>query len=302
MMRNRDEKLEQMIKDDFMRAAAEEENVLLKDNSVVPEGKKESIYEKISAEIAEMKKEKQEDLYAAMSEEDRRALEIGRRILEEEARKAQEENEPEEEVAREEVKVVRRRKKRVRVYVAVAAALVLALSIGVTSMGGAERIIRMVTRMVGEREIEKVNSGEDNMIIVDEDEEEAYQKISEEFGIQPVRIVAISEDMNFINMKLDEVIQIAELYYNYNDEKLVYVISASHKKDSFGFKIKDRVIDKYPLKFRDKEIIIKQYQVADGETERFSASFEEMKVKYFLTGTMKKEEFELIVNNLHFLW
>lgn len=301
-MRNRDEKLEQMIKDDFMRAAAEEENVLLKDNSVVPEGKKESIYEKISAEIAEMKKEKQEDLYAAMSEEDRRALEIGRRILEEEARKAQEENEPEEEVAREEVKVVRRRKKRVRVYVAVAAALVLALSIGVTSMGGAERIIRMVTRMVGEREIEKVNSGEDNMIIVDEDEEEAYQKISEEFGIQPVRIVAISEDMNFINMKLDEVIQIAELYYNYNDEKLVYVISASHKKDSFGFKIKDRVIDKYPLKFRDKEIIIKQYQVADGETERFSASFEEMKVKYFLTGTMKKEEFELIVNNLHFLW
>ena len=35
-MKNRDEKLERLIKDDYMRAAAEEENVLLKDDSVVP--------------------------------------------------------------------------------------------------------------------------------------------------------------------------------------------------------------------------------------------------------------------------
>lgn len=71
-MKNRDEKLERLIKDDYMRAAAEEENVLLKDDSVVPEGKKESIYEKISAEIAEMRKKEKQDLYANMSEEDRR--------------------------------------------------------------------------------------------------------------------------------------------------------------------------------------------------------------------------------------
>lgn len=297
-MKNLDENLEQMIKEDYMRVAAEEETVIQNDESLVPEGKKEAIYEKISAEI---KKKEKEKLFSNMSAEDRRALEIGRKILEEEARRAEEGNEIKEEKTGDEVRVVRR-KKRGRVYFGIAAALVLAMAVGITSIGGAEKVIKMVTRMVGEREIEKVNSSDDNLVIVNEDEEDAYQKISEEFGVQPIRIVAISENMSFINMKLDGIMQTAEFYYNYNDEKLVYLISASHKKDSLGFKIEDRVIDKYPLKVCDREIVIKQYQVADKETERFSASFEDMGMKYFLTGTMKKDEFELIVENLHFLW
>lgn len=301
-MKNRDEKLERLIKDDYMRAAAEEENVLLKDDSVVPEGKKESIYEKISAEIAEMRKKEKQDLYANMSEEDRRALEIGRRILEEEAKKAQEGYEEEEEITREEVKVVRRRKRRVRVYVAVVAAVVLMLSMGINTMGGPEKLMKMVTQMVGEREVEKVNSSEDNLISVDENEEEAYQKISEEFGIEPVRIVAVSENMKFVNMKFNELMKAAELCYEYDGEKLIYLINLSYIKESFGFDIEDNVIDKYLLEVLDRKIEIKQYQVKNWEKSRFSASFEEMNLKYYLAGTMDKEDFELIVKNLNFFW
>lgn len=301
-MKNRDEKLERLIKDDYMRAAAEEENVLLKDDSVVPEGKKESIYEKISAEIAEMRKKEKQDLYANMSEEDRRALEIGRRILEEEAKKAQEGYEEEEERTREEVKVVRRRKRRVRVYVAVVAAVVLMLSMGINTMGGPEKLMKMVTQMVGEREVEKVNSSEDNLISVDENEEEAYQKISEEFGIEPVRIVAVSENMKFVNMKFNELMKAAELCYEYDGEKLIYLINLSYIKESFGFDIEDKVIDKYLLEVLDRKIEIKQYQVKNWEKSRFSASFEEMNLKYYLAGTMDKEDFELIVKNLNFFW
>lgn len=301
-MKNRDEKLERLIKDDYMRAAAEEENVLLKDDSVVPEGKKESIYEKISAEIAEMRKKEKQDLYANMSEEDRRALEIGRRILEEEAKKAQEGYEEEAEVTREEVKVVRRRKRRVRVYVAVVAAVVLMLSMGINTMGGPEKLMKMVTQMVGEREVEKVNSSEDNLISVDENEEEAYQKISEEFGIEPVRIVAVSENMKFVNMKFNELMKAAELCYEYDGEKLIYLINLSYIKESFGFDIEDKVIDKYLLEVLDRKIEIKQYQVKNWEKSRFSASFEEMNLKYYLAGTMDKEDFELIVKNLNFFW
>ncbi|MCI8666206.1 MAG: DUF4367 domain-containing protein [Dorea sp.] len=301
-MKNRDEKLERLIKDDYMRAAAEEENVLLKDDSVVPEGKKESIYEKISAEIAEMRKKEKQDLYANMSEEDRRALEIGRRILEEEAKKAQEGYEEEEEITREEVKVVRRRKRRVRVYVAVVAAVVLMLSMGINTMGGPEKLMKMVTQMVGEREVEKVNSSEDNLISVDENEEEAYQKISEEFGIEPVRIVAVSENMKFVNMKFNELMKAAELCYEYDGEKLIYLINLSYIKESFGFDIEYKVIDKYLLEVLDRKIEIKQYQVKNWEKSRFSASFEEMNLKYYLAGTMDKEDFELIVKNLNFFW
>ena len=108
--------------------------------------------------------------------------------------------------------------------------------------------------------------------------------------------------MKFINMKLDGVMQTAEMYYDYNGENLVYVISASHKKGSFGYKVEDKIIDKYSMDVYGKEIIIKQYQVKEESIEKFSASFKEMGLKYFLTGTMGKEEFELIINNLHFFW
>lgn len=353
-MKNNDELLEQMIKEEFEREAKEEEAALLDDDSIImPAGKKEDLYLKICEEIGKLEKagklepaenidnieeseaEKKlgtaenaekskadekpglaakiegaevaakvgseekieivqhDDLYANMSEEDRKALEIGRRVMEAEAEaKAQ---------AQKQGKVVHK-KKRIRMYVGIAAALVLTMAVGVTSMGGAEKIIKMVTKMVGGREVEKVNSSEDNLILVNEDEEEAYRKIGEEFGIQPVKVMLVSEDMKFVNMKFDEVLQTAELYYEYDGKKLSYLISASHTKGAFGFEIADEVIDEYTMEVHGKRIEIKKYQVGEEEAVRYSASFKEMGLKYFLYGIMEQEEFELIVENLHFLW
>lgn len=319
-MKNNDELLEQMIKEDFKRAAKEEDAALGKDDDIsVPVGMKESLYLKISEEIERLeksgkvekekeekgedvkkidniieigtvRKKKQDNLYANMSEEDLKALEIGRRVMEEEER------------AQREGKVVRKKKRVKKAYFGLAAAVVLAMAVGLTSMGGPERIIKMVTRMVGDREVEKVNSSEDNLIVVDADEEEAYRKIGEEFGIEPVRLVIVSDKMKFESMKYDELMKAAEICYDYNGEKLIYLINSSYTKESFGFEIEDKVIDKYLMEVYGKEVVIKQYQVDGGEKERFSASFKETGLKYFLTGTMAKSEFELIVNNLHFIW
>ena len=55
------------------------------------------------------------------------------------------------------------------------------------------------------------------------------------------------------------------------------------------------------MEVQGRTIEIKEYRVADKKINRFSASFEDMGLEYFLTGTMKKAEFELIINNLHFL-
>lgn len=322
-MKNNDELLEQMIKEEYGKAAKEEDAALLKDESIsVPSGVKESLFLKISEKIekleqdgkiegsegeeraeeidcvenkkelekAEKKEEKQPDnLYANMSEEDRKALEIGRRVMEEEAK------------AEREGKVVRK-KKRVRMYVGVAAALVLAMAWGVTSMGGPEKIIKMMTQMVGSREIERVDSSDKNLIIENEDEDEAYRKIREEFGIEPIRLMIVLEDMKFVSMKLHEVLQTVELHYEYNGEAVVYLISASYKDSSLGHELADEVVDKYPKDVNGKTILVKEYQVDGEDIERFSASFEEMDLKYFLFGTMKKAEFELLVENLHFLW
>lgn len=299
-MKNNDELLEQIIKDEFEKAAKEEEVTLLEDDSIhVPAGMKEALYLNISNKIKEIdkmetvtaeeeKEEKQPDnLYANMSEEDRKALEIGRRVMEEEAR------------AEREGKVVRK-KKRIRMYFGVAAALVFAMALGVTSMGGPEKLIKMVTQMVGEREVEKVNSSDDNLILVNEDEEEAYQKISEEFGVEPVKVMISLKDMKFGHMEFDDSLKTVELSYDIAGEKMLYLINASYTKNSFGIDVEDEVVEKFSMEVQGRNIEVKQYQVENADENRFLASFIEKKLKYYLIGTMKQEEFELILNNLHF--
>lgn len=280
------DQLEQLIKDEFNRAAGEEEAVIQKDDSLsMPEGKKEALYAGIMEKIEGMK---QEEMYAGMSEEDKKALEIGRKIMEEEAH------------GETKAKSVRK-KKRIRVYIGLAAVLVFVLAVGVTSMGGAERVIQMVTQMVGDREVEKVNSSEDNKVLVNEDEEEAYQRVSEEFGVEPVRILMKPEDMNFQYIDIDEKLQLAELCYSFRGENIMYFINASYSDTSWGIDVEDGKVDQYVMKRNNCKIEVKEYETAEKSTKRYSASFKYYGLEYYLIGTMNKEEFELIVNNLHFI-
>ena len=361
IMKNNDELLELMIKEEYEKEAKEEEAELLKDDdAILSAERKEALFLKISEAIESFEKKdalslkvseemgrqekagmkdpiektkmpeeeqkpadvekagkpegeqkpatideaekpeeemerqgkkepgQQDHLYANMSEEDLKALAIGRRVMEEEER------------AKREGKVVRKKKKRLRMYVGLAAVLVLAMAVGVTSMGGPEKIISMMQRMVGGREVEQVDSSEENLILVDEDEEAAYQKLGEEFGIMPAKVVIVSDKMKFVTMKLDEVSQTAELYYDYDGKRLSYLISASHKKAALGFEIADEVIEEYAMEVDGKEITIKKYEVVGEDVRRYSASFKDMGLKYFLYGTIEQSEFELIVKSLHF--
>ena len=158
--------LEEMLNEEFARLAKEEENAVQKEDIGMLEEVEGDIYTGIQEKIQEMEREKQKDyLYAQLSEEDLRALELGRKIMEREAREERD------------GKIIRK-KKRIRMFIGLAAALVMAMGVGVTSMGGPERIIQMMKRAVGDREFTHVDSNEDNLLIV-ENEQSAYQKVSE---------------------------------------------------------------------------------------------------------------------------
>ena len=45
-----------------------------------------------------------------------------------------------------------------KIYLALAAVIVCVLAMGITSMGGPERIVRMMTQNVGDREVDQVDS------------------------------------------------------------------------------------------------------------------------------------------------
>lgn len=284
-MKENMDRLEQAIREEFDRAAREEEASILEDDSLsVPEGMEAALFAGISEKIEAMR---QEDLYANMSEADKKALEIGRRVMEEEARK-------------EARSKTRRKKRRFRMYIGLAAALVLAMAIGVNSLGGPERIIQMVTQMVGSREVEKINSSDDNLIIVQEDEEEAYQRVREAFGVDPVRIFWHPEDMIFDKMQLDENMRIAEMNFKYKEDVIIFLINASYSKSSWGIDVEDDVKKKYKKTINGCLIEIKEYEIAQTEAKRYSASFRYKGLEYYFIGKMQKEEFDEIINNLYF--
>ena len=289
-MEKRDQ-LEELLREEFDRIAGEEENVLREENISIPEETQEIIYAGIQEKIRAAEREKEKErLYAQLSEEDMKALEIGRRIMEEEA------------AGERKVRTVKIRK-RLRTCVGLAAALTLTMAIGVTSMGGPERIIQMVTQTVGDREIEKITSSDKVMRTAEESEEEAYQKISDELGVEPVRIWNKTEEMKFIDMEYDQEIQTAEFYYEYNDDILIYLVNASYRDASLGVDIEDEIVDMYNKKIGNDEVEIlteiKEYEIQETGQERYSAQFEYKGLEYFFIGAMDKEDFEYILENLY---
>ena len=162
-------------------------------------------------------------------------------------------------------------------------------------------MVMMVRQAVGDREVEKVNSSDENLVIVEEDEEEAYQKISDEFGVELVRIVERPTSMKFDKMIFNQINQAAEVWYQMDEESVVYIINASYKSSSLGIDMEDEVLKSEKKEVSGCEILLKEYQITNTSERRYSAQFANKGVEYLLIGIMEKDDFEKIIENLYFL-
>ena len=280
-MSEKKDQLKEILKDQLNREAKQiEEEVGLNDNEEIPNELKIRMKNALDQKIREreMRSEdmKRTDAYAKLSEEDQEALRLGREMLK---------NQSEEK----KIYTMRRKKRNIRRIVALAAVLILVMAVGMTSIGGG-------------RQVSKVNSSDKNKIIEEEDEEKAYEKIAEEFGIEPVRIIWHPEEMKFEKMLMDTDIQLAELDYLYNGEKTTFMISASYGETSWGYDEEDEIVKQYSYdKIKGIEIKITEYLTPETETNRYVAEFEFKKLHYYLSGTMNQSELEKILEKLYFM-
>lgn len=275
--------LEEIIREELQKEAEDiRETVENSEGESLSEARKEKIRENLQNEIQAYEKEK---VYEQLSQEDREALELGRQIQ----RERQEDGK-------------KKGGRRIwKIALNLAAALVLVSVLGITSLGGPERIVEMVRTMVGDREVVKVNSDEDNLKIAEEREEEAYQEIKDTFGVDPVKIIKSLRGMVFSESVIDKKLQMAELYYQYNGENVVYLINTSYAGSSWGQDTEDEVTDTYYEEKDGTAIEIKEYQIEGENVKKYSANYKYKGVEYYLIGTMDKEDFEIIIDNLYFL-
>lgn len=274
--------LEEIIREELQKEAEDiRETVESSEGESLSEDRKEKIRENLQNEIQAYEKEK---VYEQLSQEDREALELGRQIQ----RERQEDGK-------------KKGGRRIwKIALNLAAALVLVSVLGITSLGGPERIVEMMKRVVGEREVVQVDSDEENLKIAEEREEEAYQEIKDTFGVDPVRVVAGPQGLEFMESVIDTKLQTAELFYQYKGTNIVYFVNASYTGASWSVDTEDKVVNTYYKEREGQQIEIKEYQVSGIIGEKYSASFKYHGLEYYLIGSISKAEFEEIIDNLYF--
>lgn len=299
-MNNEKDELKECIAREFEEIAKEEEESLEKDTSlVVPEGTKEAVLARLKEQMREYQRKQaeneareREEAINNLSEEDRRALELGRKMLKAEVGTADTSE-----------KKVHYRRKPMKIYLALAAVIVCVLAMGITSMGGPERVVRMVRQAVGDRDVEQVDSNKtdkQNKIIEGEAEEEAYQKIRDTFDTDVVKVFVCLPDMKFDTMNLDEKKQVAELYYTYQKRKIVYIVNTGYRESSWGIDIEDSIEKEYSKEINGCNMNIVVYKVENSNQSRCVSKFKYEGVEYFMMGLMEEGDFEKILKNLFF--
>lgn len=292
-MSEKKDQLKEILKDQLNREAKQiEEEVGLNDNEEIPNELKIRMKNALDQKIREREKRsedmKRTDAYAKLSEEDQEALRLGREMMK---------NQSEEK----KIYTIRRKKRNIRRIVALAAVLILVMAVGMTSIGGPERMLQFMKSSVGGRKVSQVDSSGKNKVIEEEDEELAYEDAEKEFGIGVVRILGKLDGMQFDKMILDRDLQVAELSYNYKDGKIQFIISAAYGETAWGSDNEDIVIDNYFIKRKETTIEVKKYKMPEKSKDRFAAEFEYKDLHYCITGTINEIEIKKILENLYFM-
>lgn len=308
-MKESKDPFDQMILDDLEREADEiRRNVAAANLPPMTNEQKKRIRENIQKEMDAREVQK---ICEQLPEEYQEALKIGMETIEKEKRKSGTDKETEEERPRsgatEEFRAgtdEKKHKSRKKAYLSrVAAAVVIVLlagGIGVTSFGGPERVMEMMKRNVGSREVEQVDSNKDNLVIKEENEEEAYQKIKDELGIEPVRLFERPKGFKFDSIIIEKEGQLAELLYEYKGENIIYVISTTQSENSWAVDVEDKEIKEYRKKLKGISAKIKEYETNTSKEKRYTAKFKYHKVGYYFAGVMPRKDFNYVIKNLYF--
>lgn len=193
-------------------------------------------------------------------------------------------------------------KRKKRKYVVLATAMMAAFAVGITSFGEPERIFEKFNWSIGNREQTNFDSDDEDIVAAKvSEEEEAYQKIKDEFGFEPVRMCYIPSNMKFEESTIFPEMQNAQIIYGTDNESLRYEVNTNYNSGSVGMDIEDKIAEKRILQLEGVDIEIKKYVVDGRVNEKNIATFRYRDIQYVITGdNMKIEEFEKILKNLKF--
>lgn len=270
----------------------EQEAVKLRKKSRIIESKKTERTEIEPKETEPEKKVLSEqenvNVYKGLSEEDQKALELGRQLLNQKAEEAEKNR-----------KRSKKWKARTKRMAAVAAVLVCVFGVSVRSEAGRAYFMKMWNFVSGNELSIKINKTGTGDVIrsLSEDEERMNQEIEEKLGVAPIRMLYIPENMVFQNYSINlEIYNCIEIYeidgLNFNIQ-----IFNKRNKNSLGQKFDGELA--YTIETGTKQMQVPVYKIKDDEgKDMFIAQFEYDEGYYIISSSISKEKFTKILQNI----
>lgn len=270
----------------------EQEAVKLRKKSRIIESKKTERTEIEPKETEPEKKVLSEqenvNVYKGLSEEDQKALELGRQLLNQKAEEAEKNR-----------KRSKKWKTRTKRMAAVAAVLVCVFGVSVRSEAGRAYFMKMWNFVSGNELSIKINKTGTGDVIrsLSEDEERMNQEIKEKLGVAPIRMLYIPENMVFQNYSINlEIYNCIEIYeidgLNFNIQ-----IFNKRNKNSLGQKFDGELA--YTIETGTKQMQVPVYKIKDDEgKDMFIAQFEYDEGYYIISSSISKEKFTKILQNI----
>lgn len=323
-MKKEDELMKEFLQEELEKESARIKEEVEQDPPLTESEPDPELKNKIWKQAEEIRR--QREAYENLSEADKEALRLGKELQlrrEEKAREefseelapeslelaaGAEERQPESQseiqtAQGNQTKKVRVRKRRKKTIVALAVALIAVLGVGITSFGDGGFVAETVDRILGGRKTTNINSESDDTDVTQQEEiteEKVFQQIKDEFGFDVVRLDYKPFDMRMTDYILEQEFMTTIIYYQYGKNIFTYTITPAYQDFSFGYDIEDTIVDEYVKIVENTKIQVTEYLIEESNQQEFSAEFEYKDVTYILTGIIEKDEFEKILENLHF--
>lgn len=317
-MKKEDELMKELLQEDLIKKAEQIKKEVEQNPPPAGTGPDPGLKHKIWEQAEELRRQK--EAYENLSEADKEALRLGKELQLRREEKEREEfseelipesldlavgaEETQPDIRNREKSKVRKvcvKKRRKKTLIALAVALVAVLGVGITSFGDKGFVTETVKQWMNGRKNTQIDTEKDEKEVYDQDSsEKVFEKIKQEFGFDAVRLDYKPFDMEMIDYVLEPEFMTTIIYYQYGENIFTYTIAPVYQDFSFGYDIEDTVIDEYIKVVGDTQIQVTEYLIEESNQQEFSAEFEYNSINYILTGIIEKDEFEKILENLHF--
>lgn len=194
-----------------------------------------------------------------------------------------------------------KKKKRAKLIVALVAILVLVMGMSVSSVGSKSYMKELIEKFTGKSQVDVTNVKDmDSQDVESMEERESYQEVDKMIKRKSIRIMERPEEMHFVSCNINEDIQQADLFYEYQGETIRYEIYLNQTDSSKGVTKEDSEVNVYEVEIDGNKVQIEERKIEKIGQKSLIAEFEYKGVYYQLKGVMEKSEFNKIIKNLKF--